>query len=114
VSHQCASDLAMEIVSGDNLGFAAAAKLFGQSRKDSSVSPSCVWRWAKHGVEISGGDRVRLEALKLGSRWLTSKGAMQRFLARLQRADQTTSARTTKERSASDADAGRQLQRFGI
>jgi hypothetical protein len=76
VPNQCASNLAGEIVGGDHLSFAAAARLFPRGRNDASVSPSCVFRWAKHGVETDSGITVRLEAIKLGSRWLTSKAAV--------------------------------------
>lgn len=38
------------------------------------LHPSTVWRWASKGTK-----GVRLEALRLGGRWLTSAEALERF-----------------------------------
>ena len=42
---------------------------------------SVVWRWIREGLQASPGDRVYLEAVKVGRRWMTSSGALARFLA---------------------------------
>jgi hypothetical protein len=40
---------------------------------------STVFRWMLRGVRLPSGAVVRLEAIRMGGRWLTSKEALQRF-----------------------------------
>jgi hypothetical protein len=63
------------------ISFAQAAKLFPPYRRGRPVSPSCVWRWFKTGVKTTDGRVVRLEALKLVNRHVTSADAIKRFMA---------------------------------
>jgi hypothetical protein len=42
-----------------------------------------IFRWVKDGVCSPAGERVRLEAVRLGGRLVTSKPALQRFADRL-------------------------------
>jgi hypothetical protein len=39
-------------------------------------------RWIINGVAVPGGGRLRLEAVRCGFTWLTSKEALARFLER--------------------------------
>src|SRR5262245_8761128 len=43
------------------------------------VSFATVWRWALKGLPGPDGQRVRLEAQRLGGRWVSSWAALQRF-----------------------------------
>ena len=47
-------------------------------RKINSVT---AWRWVAKGLLTPDGRRVRLEAVKLGATWFTSREAMERFAA---------------------------------
>jgi hypothetical protein len=49
-----------------------------ERRGGKRVNASTVWRWVHHGVK-----GVRLEALRLGNEWYTSREALQRFAERL-------------------------------
>jgi hypothetical protein len=40
---------------------------------------STLLSWVQKGVKAPGGKRVRLEALRVGGRWMTSREALQRF-----------------------------------
>jgi hypothetical protein len=40
---------------------------------------STILRWIMRGAKAPDGSRVRLEAVRLGGRWLTSREALQRF-----------------------------------
>jgi hypothetical protein len=40
---------------------------------------STILRWILSGAKAPDGTRVRLEALRLGGRWVTSREALQRF-----------------------------------
>jgi hypothetical protein len=57
-----------------------AAKLLPPGRRGRPVSLSCLLRWVLDGVRTSNGT-VRLEAVRLGGRWITSVEALQRFAA---------------------------------
>jgi hypothetical protein len=62
-----------EVMQGKGLGLAAAARIAG-------VSAETAWRWLSHGVRRPDGQRVRLEAARVGCRWRTSRAAVERFL----------------------------------
>jgi hypothetical protein len=57
-----------------------AARLLPPSRRGRPVTLSCVLRWVLQGVRTPAGT-VRLEAVRLGGRWLTSLEALERFAA---------------------------------
>jgi hypothetical protein len=42
---------------------------------------SAALRWVLRGIRLRNGERVRLEAVKIGAGWLTSREAFARFLA---------------------------------
>jgi hypothetical protein len=71
-----------EIQSGDGLSLAAAGRLFPGHRGSPAVDPSTVFRWKAKGLP-AGGRTVKLEAVRVGGRWLTSGAAVARFVAAL-------------------------------
>lgn len=83
------------------ISFSQAARLIPPSRQDRPVSPSCIWRWHRVGVTTTDGRRVKLEAVWLVNRLVTSEQAVQRFIAALQPVDA----------SPTDTPASRSLQR---
>jgi len=72
-----------EIQSGDGLSLSAAGRLFPGHRGGAAVDPSTVFRWVTRGTRTTGGAPVKLEAVRVGVRWLTSRGAVARFVAAL-------------------------------
>lgn len=62
------------------IGLAEAARLFPAYRQGRPVSPVTPWRWATKGVRRSDGATVRLEAVRVGGRWLTTVEAVERFI----------------------------------
>ena len=73
-----------EIVEGDHLSFAQAAKRVPASgNREGTACPSTVWRWYHVGAKAPDGTVVHLEAAKVGGRWVTSLAALLRFLERL-------------------------------
>src|SRR5262245_24013204 len=72
-----------EIQSGDGLSLSAAGRLFPGHRGGTSVDPSTVFRWLTKGARAPGGQLVKLEAVRVGGRWLTSRGAVTRFVGAL-------------------------------
>ncbi len=81
-----------EIQSGDGLSLSAAGRLFPGHRGGTSVDPSTVFRWVTKGTRTTAGQTVRLEAVRVGGRWLSSRGAVARFVAALTDAATPTSA----------------------
>jgi hypothetical protein len=76
---------------------------------------STVWRWALKGVHAVDGRLVKLEAARVGGRWLTSKEALARFSAALTPTDTDAAPiRTpTTQKKAGDA-AKKRLKKMGI
>src|SRR5262245_41466089 len=76
------SDLVLsEITAGHGITLKEAAKLVPPARKGRPVTLSCLLRWVLDGVRVPDGHRVRLEAARLAGRWITSAGALRRFVA---------------------------------
>jgi hypothetical protein len=72
-----------EINSGDGLSLAQAGKRFPAHRGQGALNPSTVFRWVTNGVRTKDGRSVKLEAILVGGRWLTSRAAVSRFIATL-------------------------------
>jgi hypothetical protein len=60
------------------LSISQAARLLPPGREGKPVHPSTVLRWI-----LAGSGGVRLEARRMGSRWVTSREALDRFSAAL-------------------------------
>jgi hypothetical protein len=74
-------------------------------------------RWILTGSRGPTGERVRLEAVRLGGRWMTSREALQRFAERLtpQSPEGPAQApRTPTQRQRAAERAGRELDAIGI
>lgn len=84
-------DVLSEIQSGDGLSLAAAGRMFPAHRGPGAINPSTVYRWATSGAKEPSGRLVKLEAVRVGGRWLTSRAAVARFVAALTAAAAPTS-----------------------
>lgn len=113
------SQLLGEIHAGGGLSLAAAGKLIPGSRGPGSTHPSTLHRWVRKGVRTTDGRVVKLGAVRVGGRWLTSRGAVARFVAALTTtANPTTTVappatRTPASRGRASDRAARELQRRG-
>lgn len=105
-----------EIQAGHGLALSAAGRLFPGHRGRAAIDPSTVFRWVTKGAKTPAGGLVRLEAVRVGGRWLTSRGAVSRFVAALTAAADPAPSlpiRTpTQRRRASEA-AGKKLEKSG-
>jgi hypothetical protein len=108
-----------EIQSGEGLSLSGAGRLFPGHRGGKSVDPSTVFRWVTKGTRATGGCAVKLEAVRVGTRWLTSKGAVARFVFALTSAAGTNSipqsppSRTPSARRRAAKVAAAKLERMG-
>jgi hypothetical protein len=109
-------DVRAEIIRDGGLGLPQIARRFPPYRQGRPVNPSTVWRWITEGVRLPDGTRVRLEAARVGGRWLTSAPALARFMAaQTPRLGEPAPAPRTpgRRRRASEA-AARELEKAGI
>jgi hypothetical protein len=74
-------------------------------------------RWITSGAKSPTGEVVRLEAVRLGGRWVTSAAALQRFAERLTPrldAGAAPAPRTPTQRARAAAKAAAALEKAGI
>jgi hypothetical protein len=76
---------------------------------------STVWRWVTYGVRGPDGSRVRLDALRVGGKWVTSEVAIQRFAEALTpRPNDAPPIPTVGQQQRAAEAAGRKLEALGI
>lgn len=107
------ADITDEILAGGGLSLAQAARRFPPYRGDRPVNPSTVFRWITVGIRFADGQRIRLDAVRLGGRWLTSGQALARFMAAQTPQAEGKPARPVQANRRA-ARAAEQLDRLGI
>jgi Protein of unknown function (DUF1580) len=65
------------------MSLAEAIRLLPPGRTGKPIRLGTLLRWISEGSRGPGGELVKLEAVRLGGRWLTSREALQRFVERL-------------------------------
>jgi hypothetical protein len=99
------------------IGLLTAAKRLPPGRGGRPVSVSCVLRWITHGVPGPDGQRIKLEGVRVGGRWLTSEEALARWAERLTpRLDELEPVQlhTVAQRSRAAERAAKGLEEAGI
>ena len=66
-----------EIEAGHGLSLSKAARILG------GVDPSTVFRFIMRGAKSESGEPVRLEGIRLGGRWATTRTALERYVRAL-------------------------------
>jgi hypothetical protein len=101
------------------LSLTAAARLIPPARGGKATHLSTLLRWILHGARGPAGETVRLEAARIGSRWVTTHQALQRFVERLtpvlggsDRPD--SSPRSPEQRRRASDRAAARLDKAGI
>jgi hypothetical protein len=106
-----------EIAAGLGEPLSRACRRFPPHRQGKSVTLSCLVRWITRGVRAPNGGRICLEAARLAGRWITTQGAIARFLAaqtpRLD-GDQPAPPRTPVSRRQASERAAAELAKVGI
>jgi hypothetical protein len=77
------SDSSHTLIDEQLLSLPQAARRLPPGRRGRPVTLSCLLRWILDGVPGPDGRRIRLEAVRLGGRWITSVEALARFGERL-------------------------------
>jgi hypothetical protein len=102
------------------LPLAAAAKLVPPARGGKKTHLSTLLRWITRGAKGPRGEVVRLEAIRLGGRWMTTRTALQRFAEALtphpgsEAALPSPTPRMAGQRQRAAEQAARDLDRLGI
>jgi hypothetical protein len=92
-----------------------AAATVPPSRGGKRCHISTILRWILAGVRSPGGERVHLEASRLGGRWVTSVEALQRFSEALTPQQQPgRRVRTPRQRRRASERAAAELEKLGI
>jgi hypothetical protein len=99
-----------------SLSLTQAARLLPPGRGDRPVTLSCLLRWILRGARAPSGQLVRLEAVRVGGRWITSKEALQRFAEALTPSLDNTppTPRPPSARRRASERAIKQLEKMGI
>ena len=91
-----------------------AATRFPGHRGAQRLHPATLTRWILKGVRAFDGRRVKLEAVRIGCRWLTSEPALSRFATALGTPDNSTPpARSPAARRNASDRADAELRRMG-
>lgn len=72
-----------DILKEEIISIHEAAALFPGRQPGKALNFSTIWRWILKGVRAADGQLIRLEGVRLGARWVTSREAISRFAARL-------------------------------
>jgi hypothetical protein len=107
--------MSIELRNETLLTLTQAARMLPPSRRGRPVHLSCIYRWILDGVKTPHG-KIRLEAIRLGGRWLTSVEALERFAGAQtpDLADRPQLPRTSTMRRRASERAEAQLQKLGI
>lgn len=112
----CGPSVLVEIQTGHGMALSTAGRRFPGVRGNAGVDPSTVFRWVTQGTKATDGSRVKLEAVRVGGRWLTSDQAIARFVAALTggaTAAETPAPRQPSARQRSSEAAAKQLEQMG-
>jgi hypothetical protein len=107
----------IDLTSESPLSLNQAARWLPPGRCNRPVSFNCVLRWILNGANGPDGQIVRLEAVRLGGRWLTSREAIQRFAEALTPPTsdrQMSPARIRRQRRRTAEHTERELDKLGL
>jgi hypothetical protein len=107
----------LDLTREQGIPLAAACSLVPPGRNGKRTHLSTILRWILKGAKTPTGERVRLEALRLGGRWVTTREAIQRFAETLTPrldAPPAPALRTPTARAKAAERAGKALDKIGI
>lgn len=110
----------IEIQNGEGQSLSATGRQYPAHHGPGRVDPSTVYRWVTKGIRAADGRVVKLEAARVGARWLTSRSAAVRFLTALTTAAAPTSPTTVPvpitpaARRRASEDAATELKKMGV
>lgn len=108
-----------DLLSETTLRLHEVPQLLPRGRNGSRPHLSTVLRWILKGAKAPTGETVRLEAIRLGAKWITSREALARFCSRLtpglsNAPPAPPTPRSPGARARASERAARELERVGI
>lgn len=118
LAEETVASLIDRILQEGPIGLSTGGRLLGSLRDGKPVHPATLSRWIGQGIRLADGTRLRLEAITIGSKWVTSRAALIRFIEKQQLQQSADCAAEDAVRSPSSFDrsakrAGDELQRMG-
>jgi len=105
----------IDIFSDSTLTLSQASKILPTGRNGARPHLSTLIRWIQHGAKAPDGHAVKLEAVRFGEKWLTSREAVARFVEELTpRLDDRQLPRTPNRQRREAERASRELDKLGI
>ena len=107
----------MHILLENVISFHDVTQILPRNREGNCINFSTIWRWAMKGIRGPDGRRVKLECVRVGRRWVTSREALDRLATALTPVtDETTSTppRTPIARQTAARNAAKKLKELGI
>ena len=107
----------IDLISEAAISLSEAAAAVPPSRQGKRTNISTVLRWILFGVKSPQGERIRLEGIRFGGKWVTSRDALQRFAERLTPdldGQTTVVPRTPISRQRAAVRAEKELEKVGI
>jgi hypothetical protein len=77
--HYSRGTAVIDLTTETPISLAVATGMVPPGRKGKKTHLSTLLRWILDGAKAPDGSRVRLDAVRLGGRWMTSREALQRF-----------------------------------
>jgi Protein of unknown function (DUF1580) len=95
-----------------------ASRIVPAARRGKKTHLSTLLRWILKGCRGPNGTMVRLEAIRVGNRWMTSRQALQRFAESLTPSiaseEKSPAIRTSAARQRASERAAAELERLGV
>ena len=104
----------MNLEGEELLTLSQAARLFPGHRGAKSTSRVTVGRWITRGNRTADGSRVKLEGVRVGSSWMTSREAVNRYLEALSRGRTDESVPTPTPQPKRTGARERLVKHFGM
>src|SRR5215475_7291075 len=112
------NELLSEIEGGGGEPLSFAARRVPSTRQGKRVTLSCLLRWVLEGVKGPDGKRIKLEAARMAGRWITTPGAIRRFVERqtpqLDGEHAPPASRSPGKRQRASERAAKALEKLGI
>jgi hypothetical protein len=98
------------------INLATAARQIPPARNGKKTHVGTILRWIMSGAKRPDGEKVRLEAIRVGGRWFTSHEALKRFAEALTPSfgDTTPTPATPGKRRRAAERAAKELEKVGI
>ncbi|HKA06661.1 MAG TPA: DUF1580 domain-containing protein [Gemmataceae bacterium] len=96
------------------IGMVEAAASMGTFRGGRPCHPSTIARWSTKGIRLANGEILKLEVLRCGNSFRTSKAALRRFVEAQQDTSAIDPPRTPTERRRANDRAAAELAEMGV